>query len=291
METAFLETFLAVARRGSLAAAAQEQGISANAVAQRLRALEAELGATLIARTGRTVLPTEAGNAVLAHAEAFLSELHLLRSSISGQAIEGELRFGAIASVLTGLIPDVLDILTHKHDALRVFLEPGTSAQLYERTFSRALDAAAIIRPPFHLPKTLEFHSWRRDPLVLMVPADEKRTEVLQILTTRPLILYDRKQWGGQTAAAWLEAQQLELKVRFELDALDAIAILVGRGLGVAVLPDWTGPLPEGVNVQRLVLPPPALVREIGILSQRNGPRTHLLRVMIDAIAELLPHQ
>ncbi|HZV39316.1 MAG TPA: LysR family transcriptional regulator, partial [Pseudoxanthomonas sp.] len=59
MDTQFLRTFVTVVDRGSMAAAARELNITPAAVAQQLRTLEREMGATLVARVGRTVSMTE----------------------------------------------------------------------------------------------------------------------------------------------------------------------------------------------------------------------------------------
>jgi aryl-alcohol dehydrogenase-like predicted oxidoreductase len=56
-----LNSFLAVARRTSFAAAARDLGVSTSAVAQSLRQLEARLEVTLLTRTSRTVALTDAG--------------------------------------------------------------------------------------------------------------------------------------------------------------------------------------------------------------------------------------
>jgi DNA-binding transcriptional LysR family regulator len=284
VDTRFLETFFAVARGGSYAAAAQQLGLTANAVAQRLQALEDEFGAPLVVRSGRTVRPTEAGHAVLAKMPGFFDELRGLREAVAGQATQGELRIGAIATALTGILPAVLERLTREHPGLRIFLEPGTSSALYDRTLGGALDAAAIVRPAFNWPKGVAFRQWQREPLILLVPEAEVRTDVREILSTRPLILYDRQQWGGRQAAAWLHEQHLETEIRFELDALDAIAVLVARGLGVSVVPDWIGPRPAGIRLRRLELPGPVPERVIGLLYPRNGVRMHLLRVLLDSV-------
>jgi DNA-binding transcriptional LysR family regulator len=282
LDTRYLETLVAVAKRGSLAGAARQQGLTATAVAQRLYALEAEFGVRLFTRAGRRVRPSEAGFAVLARAERFLAELDALRAAVSGQEIVGELRIGAIATALTGILPDVLDLLSRQHPGLRIFIEPGTSSDLYDHTLAGGLDASVMVRPTFDLPKGVTFQTWRREPLVLVVPHEELREDAREILRDRPLILYDRRQWGGRHVAAWLETEGLLKEPRFELDALDAIAVLIDRKLGVSVLPDWSGPLPEGLNLKRIALPS-AKPRDIGLLAPLNGPRTHLLRVFIEA--------
>ena len=42
---------------------------------------------------------------------------------------------------------------------------------------------------------------------------------------------------------------------RFELNALNAIAVMVDRGLGVSLVPDWAQPWPEGLHLARIPLP------------------------------------
>ncbi|MCR4268839.1 LysR family transcriptional regulator [Nitratireductor sp. ZSWI3] len=289
MDSRLLETFLAVARGGSLTAAARQLDITPTAVAQRMRALEAEFGVPLVIRAGRRVRPTEAGNAVLSRAEAALGELRAMRDAILSRDISGELRIGAISTALTGLLPAVLERLAADHPGLRIFLEPGASSQLYERTVSGQLDAAAIVRPGFMWPKSVTFTTWSRERLILLVPESERRGDVLEILRDRPIIVYDRSQWGGRLAASWLSANGIDSEPRFELDALDAIAVLVDRGLGVSVVPEWQGPRPESLRLRSLPLPPPATHREIGIIHPLSGPRVHLLRVLLQCAGLAAP--
>jgi DNA-binding transcriptional LysR family regulator len=186
-----------VAQRGSLAAAAQHLNLTATAVAQRTRALEDEIGADLVARSGRTARPTEAGHAVLARAEGVLAAHRSLRAAVTGQTIAGSLRIGAISTVLSGILPDVLMSFSRSDADLRIFLEPGTSSDLYDRTIAGHLDAAAVVKPSFDLPKAWDFQTWRREKLVLLIPSNETRTDIGAILGDSPFIRYDRQQWGG----------------------------------------------------------------------------------------------
>lgn len=283
MDTASLETLQIVAKQGSLVAAARELGLTANAVALRLRVLEAEFGKPLVARSGRVVRLTEAGHAVLGKLPEVLESLRNLRVAARGNEIAGELRIGAIGTALTGLLPPVLETLSVAHPDLQVHLEPGTSADLFDRVSSGTLDAAAIVAPEFEIPKSTHFDLWRYEPMVLMVSAAETRTDIAAILSSDRVILYDRSQWGGRLAYAALIGTGAPFRTRFELDALDAIAVLVDRGLGVAVVPDWAGPRPERLAVTMLPLPDTARGRGIGLFHQRQGPRAHLVSVLSDA--------
>ncbi|MEO9386747.1 helix-turn-helix domain-containing protein, partial [Chromobacterium phragmitis] len=58
-----LETFVAVVGLGSLSAAARQLGVVPAMVGRRLDALEERLGVRLLARTTRSVAPTQEGEA------------------------------------------------------------------------------------------------------------------------------------------------------------------------------------------------------------------------------------
>src|SRR4051795_308447 len=60
-----LAAFVAVARAGSFTRAAAQLGVSQPALSQTVRGLEARLGVRLLARTARSVSPTEAGERLL----------------------------------------------------------------------------------------------------------------------------------------------------------------------------------------------------------------------------------
>ena len=55
---------------------------------------------------------------------------------------------------------------------VEVFLLPGASTDLYQRLMDRDIDAAIIVKPPFPIPKTLEWELLRTERLVLIAPGD-----------------------------------------------------------------------------------------------------------------------
>ena len=60
-----LAAFAAVARTRSFTAAAADLGVSPSALSHAMRSLEERLGVRLLARSTRSVAPTEAGTALL----------------------------------------------------------------------------------------------------------------------------------------------------------------------------------------------------------------------------------
>src|ERR1044071_8778768 len=70
-----LDVFLAVARHGSLRAAAAERGVRPSAISQQLKALERQLGASLFVRSTRSIRLTDAGELLLLRAEPAMANL------------------------------------------------------------------------------------------------------------------------------------------------------------------------------------------------------------------------
>lgn len=284
METRFLETYLLVARHGSLAEAARQLGVTPAAVNQRMQALEAEVGQPLLARAGRTVKPTPAGLAIIEQAWRVVEETRRLRWIAQQDDLAGEVRIGAISTAMTGLLPRALRRLTHRLPQLELFLLPGSSADLYAALNNGRIDAAVLVRPPFPLPKTVEWHLLRSEPMRLIVPETMADGDPRQLLSTEPVIRYDRNNWGGRLAADWLERAGLRPREWLELDQLEAIAVMVSNGLGISILPEWAPPWPEGVRVARLSLPGPLLSRDIGLIWARDRLAPRLTDELIQAL-------
>src|SRR5690606_33282926 len=124
MDVRFLETFVMVASCGSIAEAARRLHLTPAAVAQRLRALEGELGHSLVTRAGRTVRPTASGLAVLARAGQLIEAARDLKSAAANNLPAGELRLGATATALTGLLPGILARLGERYPRIEAFIRP-----------------------------------------------------------------------------------------------------------------------------------------------------------------------
>jgi DNA-binding transcriptional LysR family regulator len=281
VETQFLHTFITVADHGSMAAAARLLNITPAAVAQQIRTLEREIGATLIARVGRTVSVTEEGSRILQRSRDLLRNVADLRSVANESGVSGELRLGACPTALAGMLPDILARMVETFPRINVFIKPGYSVDLYRDVEAGDLDAAVVLQAPFPLPKTCEWQLLREEPLVVLAPRSMAARDPHELLANEPLIRYDRNQWGGRQADDYLRANGIVPRERFELNALNAIAVMVDRGLGVSLVPDWAQPWPEGLDLVRLPLPKPSEPRRIGIVWSRSSVRVRLVTVLL----------
>jgi DNA-binding transcriptional LysR family regulator len=282
VDTQFLNTFVAVVDHGSMAAAARLLNITPAAVAQQIRTLEREIGAPLIARAGRTVCVTEPGARMLQRARELLRGVAELSTLANDADTAGELRLGAGTNALTGILPDILARVVERYPRIKVFIKPGYSPDLHHAVESGEIDAAIVLQAPFALPKTCDWELLREEPLVVLAPLAMAGRDPHELLAQEPLIRYDRQQWGGRQADQYLRMAGIVPRERFELNALNAIAVMVDRGLGVSLVPDWARPWPEGLKLARLPLPLACEPRRVGVVWSRSTIRIRLVTVFLE---------
>lgn len=285
MDTRFLESFVAVVEFGSMAEAGRRLNLTAAGVAQRVRVLEADVGAALVKRVGRRVHPTDAGLAVFARARVLLQDVRALRQVAMTGTQLGELRLGAVSTAMTGILPKAMQGLQKTHPTVNIFVAPGTSMDLYERVLSGDLDAAIIVSPPFRLPKTCDWQLIRTEPLLLIRARALAPAEPRELLSTQPFIRYDRNHWGGRLAENYLRHCGIVPEERFELDALEAIAVMVDSGIGISLVPDWAPPWPASVDLVRTVIPGAAFARHIGLVWTRASSSLRTIEALLNQLA------
>jgi DNA-binding transcriptional LysR family regulator len=158
------------------------------------------------------------------------------------------------------------------------------SITLYRKVFDGDLDAAVIAQPHFALQKTCDWQTFRREPLVLLASKATPVADVHTLLATEPFIRYDRTAIGGRLADAYLRRHGIRPHERFELNALEAIAVMIDRGLGVSLVPDWPLSWPTGDTLVRKALPHPFAPRNVGLVWSRATPRLRVVQALLAAL-------
>lgn len=287
MDTRFLQTFLAVVETGSLTQAARALNITPSAVMQRIKALESEIGPPLIHRSGSGMGPTAAGAAILRDARLAVNAVGDVKAAAAGRVDVGLLRVGVINTVLSGLMPDVMLALRENRPGIELYLLPGPSADLYARLSDGELDAAIIVKPIFAIPKTMEWTLLREEPMLLATPLSMSEIDPVAILKSQPFIRYDRNHWGGRAVDRYLRTRRISPREQHELDSIEAITVLVSRGLGVALIPDWLPPWPQGAEVRKIPVTD-APMRAIGLIRPKVSRRQPLIGAFVDEVAAVV---
>lgn len=277
MDMRYIQSFVEVLQCGSIAEAARRLDLTPAAVAARIRALEEDLGASLIQRSGRYVRPTAEGIKIMDSAQSVLRAVRDMRAvAQDGDTLAGELRLGTFHSAMTSVLPSVLERLYAHHPDVKIFVEPGKSVDLCRKVGAGELDIAIVVEPQSALPKTCEWQVLTEEPLVVVAPRHFAGRDAHALLKEEPFIRYDRSVLGGQLADRYLRDHGIRPRQRLEIDGLLAIAALVDKGLGVALLPDWPSIWSSGLSLARIPLPNRAPVRRIGLVMARHTPHLSL---------------
>jgi DNA-binding transcriptional LysR family regulator len=281
MDFRFLDTLVAVIECGSVAEAARRLNLTAAGVSQRIRSLETEIGAPLMVRAGRNVRPTTAAVAILERAKSIQRDVRDLKSIATSGVLSGELRVGVMPTMLTGFLPDVLGTFGHAHPNIEIRVVRAPSAEIYRKVADGQVDAAITSEPPFAMPKALEWSLLREEAFVVLTSRATKPRPAHVLLSSEPFIRLDRNVYAGQLIDRYLRSNGIRPHERLEIDGLDAIVILVDRGIGVSLLPDWPPPWPEGLKLRKVSLPGRGLTRRIGLCWDRSSLRLGLINAFL----------
>lgn len=86
----------------------------------------------------------------------------------------------------------------------------------------------------------------------------------------------------------YLRKMRLRPAEQFELESLEGIVVMVHHGLGVALVPDWLRPWPEGLKVRKLAIKG-APTCDIAILWSRNSIRLPLIEHFLEEALGCVP--
>lgn len=277
MDWSDLRIFLAIARAGTLGAAARTIGQTQPTMGRRLRALEAALGQTLFQRTSDGFVLTDEGRSVFAHAERMEEEALALRRELTGadQLLDGLLRLSCSDWFgVTVLAPVIAEFGQAQP---RVVVELLTDARLYSLP-RREADLAFRITP-FDEPEVISRRLMRIDYAAYVRTGSAH--PVAGDGSGCPLVVMDTA-FGGMPDVAWIERMLPRAHVASRSNNRSVQATLCAHGGGVAVLPRPLGDTTPGIDRIDLGEDPPG--RDTWIGYHRDLRRLARLRALVDLV-------
>lgn len=281
MEWSDLRIFLAIAREGTLGAAARKLGQSQPTMGRRLRALEAAVDQTLFQRTGEGFVLTDEGAAVLAHAERMEEEALAFERQLAGQhqQLDGMLRISSSDWFGGHLLTPVLAEFARLQP--RVVVELLTDARLYSLP-RREADMVFRIKP-FDEPEVVS-RRLMHIPYGVYLKAGTIPPRTGDGAGT-PLITMDTA-FGGMPDAVWLKRVLPNAHVVSRSNNRDIQARMCALGAGIAVLPRPLGDALPGIERIDLGEAPPG--RDTWVGYHRDLKRLARLRALLDLMIERL---
>lgn len=136
-----LNAFLETVRRGGVAQAGVELGMTQPAVSKAIAELEQIVDVPLFDRSRRALALTDLGTIFLRHAEAALASLRQgVESLAEARSGTNFVAFGALPTVAAGVVPLALLRFARSSFACRTLVESGPSPYLLERLRTAAIE-------------------------------------------------------------------------------------------------------------------------------------------------------
>ncbi|GJL80850.1 MAG: transcriptional regulator [marine bacterium B5-7] len=283
MELRNLRTLVSIADSGTFAAAGQKIGLTQSAVSLQIRQLEREFGVPLFDRSCRPQVLNATGRSVVEKSREVLALCDEIRESTNSQAIsasqETQFKLGSVATVTSGVLPDVLSKLAQALPELQVELFSDLSVELTRRVRDSELDAA-IVSMPDSIDRGLNWMPCFNEPLVVIAHREVRETGYREILGHHPFIRFHRDAYAGRLIENQILAEGIRVKSSMEMNSLEAISRMVSKGLGVAVVPrrNIAKPFPSSVRTFPFGRLP--TYRVVGLVAPSKNPKARYLNVL-----------
>ena len=292
MELRHLRYFVAVATELHFGRAAKMLHISQPPLSMQIRALEEELGVTLLHRTRRQVSMTRAGKAFLHDASQILERVDqaTLTARRAARGEIGELVAGFISVADYNLLPLVLREFRRRFPLVTLSLrELTTDAQITELMEGR-IDVGFLLPPVSEA--TIESVAILREPLIAAIPERHSlakcgETIPLASLSDAPFIMTPRQMAPGlhDDIVSFCRSAGFSPQVTQEAIQMQTIISLVSAEMGVALIPESLQNLKRtGVIYKRLREQSP--LTEIR-LAWRAGDNLPVLKQFIELAREI----
>jgi DNA-binding transcriptional LysR family regulator len=280
-----------VAVRGSFSGAAEALSFTQSAVSQQIAALEREAGAVLVQRSARGVRLTEAGEALVRHAEAIMARLAEAEAELEAIAglRGGRLRMAAFESAGATLMPLAIAAFRERHPAVELSLSLSEPEDCVPLLKSGELDLGIVFESAvrgdddgIHRVHLLE------DPMYLVLPRDH------------PLASRRRVRLADLAGEAWIggsadcECNRLisracamagyDPRIAFETDDYTAMQGFVAAGVGVSLIAELgLTSVREDIVVRSLGRDTP--VRQVYAATLADGYRSPATQAMLEILA------
>src|SRR4051812_36465885 len=236
LDVARLRVIDAVARTGSVTAAAKELHYSQPSVTHHLGRLEQATGAQLLQRVGRGIRLTPAGQLLADRAAEILGRIDAADAELSAHVglTAGRVRLAGFSSAIASLVPPAVATLADRHPGLQITLLDAHPADALALLRAGKVEVAIIFRYDESEPEPdgVRLHHLLDDPIYLLSLRREPRLAALRDAT-----------WiaGCERCRSHLLSlcadEGFEPRIGYTSDDMVVIPALVAAGLGVATLP------------------------------------------------------
>jgi DNA-binding transcriptional LysR family regulator len=234
-----LETLLAVARTGSVGAAARQRHITSSAVSQQIKRIETHFGMKLFERAGRGVRLTAAGEAAL----PVVRELWISAEAAFGQLAElaghpaTTLRVAASDYLGKGLLAPVLRDLLDEEPPVRFEIVTTHSRESVRLVAAGDVDLAVVTGQD--TPRGLEDRHLFDQPFLWVGPRPKRgnRMPLAERLRREPVLRLAAESRGRALLDQYLADERIRPVSTIDVPSVSLLLSYVSGGLGIGLVP------------------------------------------------------
>ncbi len=290
-----LRVLVAVARHGSVTAAARALNYAQPSISHHIARLEAETGSQLLERVGRGVRLTDAGRLLAERAEEIIGRLDAAEAELAAHVglRAGRVRLAAFPSALGTLVPAAAGRLTAQTPGVDFMLTEAEPPEALRMLRAGYVDIAIVFQhyqsdldpaPPDPGQDGIRARLLLDEPVHLVTAAGSGQSE-----PDPDLAAHAASRWiaGCERCRSYL-LRQCELagftpKISFTTDDYLAVQALVAAGLGVTTLPELCLRAARHPGIATVALP--GARRHIFALTYGQAPDPAITTRLIDALA------
>lgn len=294
-----LEYIVAVDNFRHFATAADKCFVTQPTLSMMIRKLEEELDVQIFDRSRQPVVPTEAGEQVIAQARAILSEASRMKelvSALKGE-ITGEIKIGVIPTLAPYLLPLFLPNFMKQYPGVKVKIVENTTEQIIEKIKHNALDAG-LLATPLGDPAILENPLFYEQFVVFSAKGEdilEKNFVLQDDLDFQKLWLLEEGHCLRAQVVNLCELQENEEASRqldYEAGSIETLKKMVLANKGMTVLPELALRDMSKAELEHIrYFEQPAPVREISLVTYRLYTKRRLVDAICEQILAAIPEE
>src|ERR1700690_372089 len=286
-----LEIFLEVARLSSFSRAAEKRFRTQPAISSQIRALEEEVGARLLDRSGGRVSLTASGKLFFKYAEETLERRKPILNEIAEteRVPRGEIVVGANEGTCLHILPEVFAQFKRDYPNVSVSIKRSDYARILDSVLENVVDFGFVSLPVTD--NRLEAQMIHRDHLVAITspkhPLASRKSVTVNEVATYPLVL-PKLGHTREALDALLYDHQLKPQVAMELDSSELLKRFVAADVGVGFIPRSNVAEDLQANaLAALTLSDACIPRELALVFRKDKALSRAALAFIDIAVKL----
>lgn len=273
--------FLALARCGSLSAAARMLSVNHATIARRLHSLEESLGEKLVERRPDGYVLTPAGTHVLEAASDMEQAAQVLRRGSQDGTPSGLIRISSSPGLTGGFLVSRLPVLTARYPKLDIDLAPVLRSVSLERH-----EADIAIR--FDKPKDGDIIARPLAAVGYGFYGTEEACRTAEAGSNLVLIGFNEAD-SYLSQSTWVTKHFPRARIAFRAKDQFLQSIAARSGVGLALIPHYIGRADPMLRICDLSAVPPS--REVYLLTRSRDRKDASIRMVADAVAEMFEQE